>query len=240
MGQRLGQHFLRSGVILDRIAADACPEREPLVLEIGPGRGALTAKLIPRAERLIALEIDEPLVGPLRTQFPGAEILHADVLATDLGQWGPAVVAGNLPYYITSPILERIVALGPNCRRAVLMMQEEVARRVTAQPGSRDYGYLSVLVQSQADAAYRFRVPPGAFAPPPKVDSAVIRLVPRAERPPAGFLAFAAACFRQKRKTLRNNLASHYPGIIDRPESGLRAEQLSIPELEELYRTLIS
>jgi 16S rRNA (adenine1518-N6/adenine1519-N6)-dimethyltransferase len=117
-------------------------------------------------------------------------------------------------------------------------MQREVAERVCAPPGSRDYGYLSVATQSQAEATYLFTVPPGAFQPPPKVDSAVLRLIPREERPPARFLEFASAAFRQKRKTLRNNLSRNYPQIAEQPEAGLRAEQLGVPELLSLFTRL--
>jgi 16S rRNA (adenine1518-N6/adenine1519-N6)-dimethyltransferase len=240
LGRRLGQHFLHSDGILGRIAAEACPEREPLVVEIGPGRGALTAHLAERCGRLIAIELDAPLIDPLRGRFPAIEVVAADVLATDLGQWGEAVIAGSLPYYITSPILDQVTALGPLCRRAVFLVQKEVALRVAASPGTRDYGYVSVLVQARAEVSYRFTVPPGAFQPPPKVDSAVIRLTPRPAGPPAGFEPFAAACFRAKRKTLRNNLAALYPEIEGRPEARLRAEQLSVAELQSLYRSLIS
>lgn len=208
------------------------------MIEIGPGRGALTEHLAPLAERLVLIELDQPLIAPLRDRFPAAQVVAGDVLATDLAQWGPAAVVGNLPYYITSPIIERILAAGPACRWAVLMMQKEVAERVCARPGSRDYGYLSVATQSQAEVEYLFTVPPGAFQPPPKVDSAVIKMTPRAERPLPEFLSFAAAAFRQKRKTLRNNLLASYPAIADAPESQLRGEQLSVTELMALFERL--
>ena len=240
MGRRLGQHFLASSSVLGRIAEAACPAREARVLEIGAGRGALTAYLIDRCDHLIAIEMDPALTPALSARFPTAEIHTADVLEMDLGQWGEVVVVGNLPYYITSPILDRVTALGARCRRAVLMMQQEVAQRVVASPGNRDYGYLSVLVQSRACAEYCFPVPPGAFCPPPKVDSAVIRFTPRPQPPPPGFDAFVAACFRQKRKTLRNNLTRRFPAIADRPEARLRAEQLSCEKLLALYQSLVS
>jgi 16S rRNA (adenine1518-N6/adenine1519-N6)-dimethyltransferase len=240
LGRRLGQHFLRSQPILEKIARAACPEPEPLVIEIGPGQGALTALLVPRTQRLIAIEIDELLIAALTVRFPGVEVISADVLSVDLAQWGPAVIAGNLPYYITSPILSKILEAGFACRRAVLMMQREVAERLTAPPGTRDYGYLSVLVQSQSVTELLFRVPPGAFSPPPKVDSAVVALRPIAERPSREFLRFAAAAFRQKRKNLRNNLAALYPAITDMPEASHRAEQLSVAQLQNLHARLVS
>ena len=234
MGRRLGQHFLIKGSILERIAAAACPEREDLVIEIGPGRGALTEKLLKRAARVIAIELDSSLVEHLRSRYT-AEVVHSDVLAIDLAQWGPAVIAGNLPYYITSPILEKVLPL--DFRRAVFLMQKEVAERLVAQPGSRDYGYLTVQTAVYAQARLLFEVKPSAFHPPPKVDSAVVLLE---RRPPAlddvaGFLSFVSRSFRHKRKTIRNNL-SEVPGIEDWPEAGLRAEQIEIEQFVAMYQ----
>jgi 16S rRNA (adenine1518-N6/adenine1519-N6)-dimethyltransferase len=156
------------------------------------------------------------------------------------------VVAGNLPYYITSPILEAVFRLENNWVRAVFMVQAEVATRIAAGPGSRDYGYLSVLAQSHARATILFPVPRAAFRPPPKVDSAVVALEPRDAAADFGiedresFLKFAGACFRQKRKTLRNNLSSLFgKELLDSlPEGRLRAEQLGISELAALHRKL--
>lgn len=235
--------------MLERIAAAACPVPEPLVIEIGPGRGALTARLLPRCGRLIAIELDPPLTEHLRRRFAAAgrlEIVAADVLATDLAQWGEAVIAGNLPYYITSPILEKVLALGALVKRAVLLVQKEVAERLAAAPGGREYGFLSVRTQFLARVELLFTVPPAAFQPPPKVDSALVRLTPfpRAAElgiaDPGGFLDFAALCFRQKRKTLRNNLAGRYPSArVDAlPEARRRAEELPLEHLAELYRRL--
>ncbi len=241
-GRRLGQHFLTRRSYLDRIAAAACPEREPLIIEIGAGRGSLTEFLLERAERVIAIEIDPALAGRLRERFSGEPrltIVPADVLETDLAQWGPAAVAGNLPYYITSPILERIFALGGMLRRAVVLVQLEVARRLAARPGTRDYGFLTVETLAFTTPELLFRVPAAAFSPPPKVDSAVVRLTPHPPLvvDPAGFLEFAGRAFRHKRKTLRNNLAPFYGRHVDEwPEAGLRAEQLALEDLMRLYR----
>jgi 16S rRNA (adenine1518-N6/adenine1519-N6)-dimethyltransferase len=191
---------------------------------------------------VVAIEIDDALVPWLRQRFalPTVEIVHADVLATDLTQWGPAVITGNLPYYITSPILDKVLRTGAVIRRAVFMIQKEVADRITAKPGSRDYGYLTVVTGVFSSSRYLFTVPAAAFHPPPKVDSAVVLLdlkTPQAED--EKFLKFASLCFRQKRKTLRNNLTAQYAGISQQPESGLRAEQLSIAELRDLYARLV-
>jgi 16S rRNA (adenine1518-N6/adenine1519-N6)-dimethyltransferase len=248
-GRRFGQHFLIRQAILERIAAAACPEREPVVVEIGPGKGALTAPLLARAERVIAIEIDPAMVAALQARFAGQsrlEIVAGDVLGTDLSQWGPVAVAGNLPYYITSPILEQVLSLRELLRRAVFLVQKEVAARITAKPGSRDYGYLSVSTQLLAHATTLFLVPPSAFHPPPQVDSAVVLLEMRAASDRFGvedvraFLKFASRCFRQKRKMLRNNLAGEYlrERVDVLPEATLRAEQIPIERLAAIYRSL--
>lgn len=255
MGRRFGQHFLARKSILDRIAAAACPEQAPSVIEIGPGRGALTESLLERARKVIAIEIDPVLVHYLQQKFREQieagrlELLAADVLKIDLAELvapSRAVLAGNLPYYITSPILERVFALGDKWERAVFLVQAEVAARLAAVPGTRDYGYLSVLTQVHARPRILCDVPRTAFRPPPKVDSAVVLLEPcdaRADRGIAdreAFLRFASDCFRHKRKTLRNNLIARYGREkIDAAKVGkLRAEQLDVAELAELHRVL--
>ena len=239
--QKLGQHFLIRGSVLERIARAACPEPQPLVIEIGPGRGALTAKLVERAGRVIAIEIDHELAGYVRGRFAGdnrLEVIEADVLSVDLAQWGPAPIAGNLPYYISSPILAH--ALRPRPPRAVFLLQKEVAGRLVAQPGTRDYGYLTVATAVFARARMLCEVPPSAFRPPPKVHSAAVEFTPRtpAMSDAGSFLEFAAQCFRHKRKTIRNNLAVVYgKDVVESwPEAALRAEQLSLPQLEEMWR----
>jgi 16S rRNA (adenine1518-N6/adenine1519-N6)-dimethyltransferase len=245
MPRRLGQHFLIRRGILERLAAAACPEPEPLVIEIGPGRGALTEFLLARAGRVVAVELDSALAAGLREKFRSAgklEVVEKDVLKANLAGWGPAVIAGNLPYYITSPILEKIFAMGPLLRRAVLMVQKEVADRLTASPGTRDYGYLTVETNFFTAPEVLLKVPPSAFSPPPKVVSAAVLLTPL---PPGAwpaenaraFLEFAGRAFQHKRKTLRNNLAAYYGSSVSEwPEAGLRAEQLPIEKLVELYR----
>lgn len=215
------------------------------LIEIGPGKGALTSHLLPRCEQLIAIEIDAVLVQYLRQKFSGEPkltVVESDILKADLLAWGPSRVAGNLPYYITSPILERVLRAGLG---GVFLVQKEVAERITAIPGTRDYGYLSVLVNTYAIPKRLFDVPPSAFSPPPKVDSTVFSVTPRATPllpDSTAFLDFAQACFRYKRKTLRNNLE----GIVDSgrlraaPEAPKRAEQLSAEELLDLYNRLRS
>jgi 16S rRNA (adenine1518-N6/adenine1519-N6)-dimethyltransferase len=235
--QKLGQHFLIKGSVIERIAAAACPAREPLVIEIGPGRGALTEKLLKRADRVAAVEVDPYLVDRLRQKFPPVEVLQADVLQVDLAQWGRAPIAGNLPYYIASPIIEKVIRM--DVPRAVFLIQKEVAERVTAAPGSRDYGFLTVQTALFANARMLFEVKPSAFHPPPNVDSAVVLLEPHGRPVPDGLVDFVGLCFRQKRKTIRNNLAATYGSAVDSwPEASLRAEQIPVEGFAEMHRRL--
>lgn len=246
--QKLGQHFLSSTRVLDRIAAAACSAGTQQVIEIGPGQGALTELLLARADRVVALEMDPDLAQHLRERWPDQQRLYlveGNALNFDWTQWGPATLAGNLPYYIATVIISKYLANPGALTQAIFLIQKEVAERITAKPGTRDFGYLSVECQYRANVEYLFSVPPGAFRPPPKVDSAVIRVTPRPEAQCAEarpFLDFASACFRQKRKTLRNNLAEHYrkEQLEAMPELSKRAEQLGVAELLELFRKLSS
>lgn len=243
MGRKLGQHFLHQRAILARIADAVAAGSPGVVIEIGPGRGALTAFLLERAPRVIAIEVDAQLVRSLRERFADAShlsVVEADVLSIDLAQWGSATITGNLPYYITSPILERVLSLGRTLRQAVFLVQEEVADRLVAQPGSREYGFLTVRTRMVADAEKLFRVPPAAFRPPPKVHSALVRLTPHTPVAAPGLVEFVARCFRHKRKTLRNNLTGAYPShqVDTLPEASLRAEQLSLDEFRYLHQRL--
>jgi 16S rRNA (adenine1518-N6/adenine1519-N6)-dimethyltransferase len=243
--RRLGQHFLTRQDILERLAAAACGEHADRVIEIGPGKGALTGRLLSRTDELHAIELDDRLFAYVNQQFgtdPRFHAHQADVLSTDLSQWGGAVIAGNLPYYITSPIIEKFVLLDSRFPSAVFLMQREVADRVAASPPSRDYGFLSVQTQLFCEVERVCEVPPSAFSPPPKVDSAAIKLIRRANSPDnvPSLLKFVGRCFAHKRKTLRNNLRPFYdPKVVDElPESGLRAEQLTISQFIDLHQRL--
>lgn len=237
-GQKLGQHFLVQTKTLIRIAKAACGDGVERVIEIGPGKGALTEYLIPLAGETIAIELDPALAANLRERFGASlQLLEANALHVDFTRWGAGVLAGNLPYYAATAMITAYLRKPGELRHAVFLIQKEVAERMTAAPGQKDYGSLSVACQFLAKCEYLFTVKPGAFQPPPKVDSAVIRFTPR----PAdvedveGFLSFATACFRQKRKMLRNNLSGQYE-IQGEHDLSLRAEQLAIPQLLALFR----
>ena len=246
MPRKLGQHFLVRDSILERLAVAACRDHTPRVIEIGPGRGALTRHLLPRTDELHALEVDPSLARYLKSKFAAQPKLHVhqcDVLASDLTQWGPAVIAGNLPYYITSPIIEKFLALDARFPLAVFLMQREVADRLLAQPGTRAYGYLTVAARLICHLQLVLQVPASAFVPPPKVDSTAVQFIRKPEIPAAlpHLLAFIGRCFAQKRKTLRNNLRPLYGAIVDSlPEAPLRAEQLTVPQFISLHARLSS
>ena len=256
---KLGQNFLADESAARRIVDALGDVRSRTVVEIGPGHGAITALLAPRAGRLICVELDRSLAAELRFRFRGSsnvEIVESDILVVDLSalQQENAMlqVVGNLPYYITSDILLHLCAHAAAIDTAVIMMQREVADRVAAAPGSRDYGVLSVSVQRHADASPLFTLPPSAFSPPPEVFSTVLHLQMRDRSPDLGEIDDAAfthllrAAFAQKRKTLSNNLRSagysaaqiraacHRAEVV--PE--LRAEALSLTEFAALYHAL--
>lgn len=260
---RLGQHFLQSPAILDRIAGEVrAAAASDLVIEIGAGPGTLTGRLLALGRRVVAIEIDPRLAATLRARHAGdprLELLEADVLELDLGRLiaertaGAAVVTGNLPYYITSPILRRIFDAAGRVSQSVFLMQKEVAARIVAPPGTRDFGYLSVLCQTHSRPELLFTVPPGAFRPAPKVVSALVRLSIESRLAAWGvtdrraFLDFAQLCFRQKRKTLLNNLEGRFglkgsgkERLAGLPELRLRAEQLGPERLAALWLSLSS
>jgi len=247
--RKLGQHFLASAKALEIIADAACGQHPPLAVEIGPGRGALTERLLFRAKHVVAIELDHELARHLLGRWfrdPRIEIVEADAMHVDWTRWGPGIIVGNLPYYVATAIISRYLRSPGELSHGVFLIQKEVAERITAPPGSREYGYLSVECQFLAATEYLHTVPPGAFRPPPQVDSAVVRLTPRRPDPlftesfSKDFLGFVSACFRQKRKTLRNNLSSLYrrEALSDMPELSIRAEELSVAQFLDLYGKL--
>ncbi|HET8648261.1 MAG TPA: 16S rRNA (adenine(1518)-N(6)/adenine(1519)-N(6))-dimethyltransferase RsmA [Vicinamibacteria bacterium] len=250
MPRRLGQHFLRREWV-ERLLRVVDPAAHEVFLEIGPGAGALTLPLAARAARVVAVEIDGTLAARLRERAPAnVEVVRADALAVDLGALVPpgARVVGNLPYYISSPLLRRFLDLRGRVRDVHVLLQEEVARRVASPPGSREYGILSVLYALWCETDIALRVPPGAFAPPPKVRSALLRARlrerPRAEVPdPEGFHRLLEAAFARRRRTLENNLQDSYLNLKENLrllniEGSRRAETLSVEEFARLANTL--
>jgi len=266
---KLGQHFLASEDSARRIVGALGDTSQNTVLEIGPGRGILTSLLAKRTRRLIAVELDRVLAAQLRLKFGMArnvEIIEADILAIDfdslfgpkpgLGRPGieikpqPVKVVGNLPYYITSDILLRLFAYSRYFESIVIMVQREVAERIAAEPGGREYGMLSATAQLYSRVENLFTLPPGAFVPPPKVHSSVLRLTidPQQGRLGVagdGFIDFLRLSFGQKRKTLWNNLRGKYEeSALKRAlaaanvKATARAETLSLEESAAVYRAL--
>ena len=248
--RRLGQHFLRAASV-ERLIATIAPRADETFLEIGPGAGALTLPLASAAGRVVAVELDGSLAERLRERAPANDtIVHGDALHEDLASLvAPgARLVGNLPYYVSSPLLRRFLGLREHVRDVHVMLQEEVARRVASPPGSKEYGILSVLYAVWADVDIPLRFGPGAFDPPPKVSSAVLRArfrtTPRAEVPdPQAFERLLKAAFGRRRRTLENNLQDSYPNLKEnlrllKIEGSRRAETLSVVEFAGLARAL--
>jgi 16S rRNA (adenine1518-N6/adenine1519-N6)-dimethyltransferase len=234
--RRFGQHFLSDPRILGRIADALVLGPADTVLEIGPGPGGLTAALAARAEQVIAIEKDRDLVPALRARFPGVTIVEGDALDLDWHALVPAAgaaeikIAGNIPYNITSPLIDKAL-LPPRPAVIVFLVQKEVAERVTAAPGTPEYGALTVGVQAVARAERLFTVPAGAFHPRPKVDSAVLRLTPVAEPlvpdpERAGFRRLVVGLFGFRRKQLLRALRELTAWDVDRTAAVLRRAEL--------------
>jgi 16S rRNA (adenine1518-N6/adenine1519-N6)-dimethyltransferase len=252
MPRRLGQHFLRPASV-ERLLRVIAPDPGDVFLEIGPGTGALTLPLAGRCARVVAVELDAELARRLKDRAPAnVEIVTADALAVDLRSLVPAGsrLAGNLPYYVSSPLLRRFLALRGHVRDLHVMLQDEVARRVASPPGSKEYGIVSVLYALWTDTDIPARFPPGSFAPPPRVASAVLRArfreAPRAEvADAAGFERFLQKAFARRRRTLENNLEDSYPHLKEyfrslNLEGSRRAETLSVVEFAAIWRAVTS
>lgn len=266
---KLGQHFLVSESAALRIVEALGDVSRTTVLEIGPGRGALTEILSQKAQRLIAIELDRVLSAQLRMNLaaqPNVEIIEGDIMKLELDTvFGPkpgtlrpglnfspepARVVGNLPYYITSDILLRLFEYRRYFSTIVIMVQKEVADRLAASPGSRDYGLLSATAQLYGQIEKLFTLPPAAFSPPPKVHSSVVRITinPKLESlgvPEAEFISFLKLSFGQKRKTLWNNLKTRYHEdelrsamAKSRVKPAIRAEALPLERSAALFRAL--
>ena len=249
--KRFGQNFLADPHYVARIIDAVDPKPGDNVVEIGPGLAALTGALIERAGRISAIEIDRDLASRLRERFPAGRLaLHeTDALALDFAMLGDDLrVVGNLPYNISSPLLFHLASYESRLRDIHVMLQREVVARMTAVPGTSDYGRLSVMLQARFGMTRLFTVPAGAFRPAPTVESAVARLIPLGgAKPPiadeALFSRIVAAAFGQRRKTLRNALSSladestlHQAGI----DPAARGETLSVDAFVRLANTIAS
>ena len=247
--KRFGQNFLHDQNIIAQIVAAIAPQTSDRLIEIGPGQGALTTPLIQHTGKLEVVELDRDLIPRLEEMFAdkGELIIHnQDVLKFDFAQLTHEEkslrIVGNLPYNISTPLLFHLISFQHLIQDMHFMLQKEVVDRICAQPSSKDYGRLSVMMQYYCHTEYLFKVSPGAFNPPPKVDSAIIRLVPRdlselnADNKKA-LSTIVQASFAQRRKTLRNNLKKHITednikslGI----DPGCRAETLHLADFVKL------
>jgi 16S rRNA (adenine1518-N6/adenine1519-N6)-dimethyltransferase len=250
----LGQHFLKDDNVARKIAGAIDPQPGEVMVEIGPGEGALTRYLVRKGCRLVAVELDDRVIEGLRLQFGGEgfELIHADILETDLSvlaaRYGERLrIAGNIPYNITSPILFHVLEHRAAVRDLTIMMQREVAVRLASGPGGREYGIPAVLFGLFADITPLFDVAPGSFVPPPAVVSSVLsmRMLPQpryAVEDEAYFRALVRSVFGHRRKTLRNTLKA-FLGTAELPaglpvDTGRRPEELSIEEFVNLSNVL--
>lgn len=249
----LGQNFLRDSSFVERIVNALNPGDADIVFEIGPGQGALTSQLVERAGRVIAVEFDRDMIALLSESFRAAEnfeLIKADALNVDFSSLlgnstEKAKLVANLPYNISTPILQRLIDQRETFSEIVLMFQREVVERITAPPGGKERGFLSVLVENAFETEYLFDVPPGAFQPVPKVWSGVVRLRPKpivlTDYPL--FRKIVSASFAQKRKTILNNLKQTTENANEvlleaRINPTRRAETLTLEEWWTLTRTI--
>jgi 16S rRNA (adenine1518-N6/adenine1519-N6)-dimethyltransferase len=257
--KRFGQHFLRDTGVIERIIRWIQPASRDVFIEIGAGTGSLSAHLAPAVARLLAIEIDIDCIRKLEKvlePFKSAQIIPGDILQLDLREISESQlnhgqslrIAGNLPYNIATAIIEKLLHDGSPIQDIYFMVQLEVAQRICAQPGSRQYGFLSVACQHRADVKMGFKVSPACFVPRPQVSSAMISLIPRQSgltpECEAGFEAIVKAAFSYRRKTLANSLSrnsgfrSATQALLNRAgiDGSRRAEDLSLQEYERLAR----
>jgi 16S rRNA (adenine1518-N6/adenine1519-N6)-dimethyltransferase len=250
--RRFGQNFLVSPGIIHRIVEAIGPRPGETLVEIGPGLGAITEPLLQRIDHLHVVEIDRDLIARLRGRFPPERLtIHeGDALAFDFGVLkgqGPLKIVGNLPYNISSPLLFHLVAFAPMVHDMHFMLQKEVVDRMVAEPGSKDFGRLSVMLQYHYHLERMFLVPPGAFNPPPKVDSAIVRMIPKevgageAAQDHPLFARVVTAAFSQRRKMLRNTLRE-FIGEAELAALGItptaRAEDIAVADYVRLANAL--
>jgi 16S rRNA (adenine1518-N6/adenine1519-N6)-dimethyltransferase len=237
--KRFGQHFLVDPSVIDRIVAAIDPRPGDALVEIGPGRGALTTPLVERCERLTVVELDRDLAARLRRN-PRLEVVEADVLTVDVAALArspgaPLRVVGNLPYNISTPILFHLLESADTIADQHFMLQKEVVARMAAGPGGKDFGRLTVMLQWRYDIEALFDVPPEAFEPPPRVDSAVLRMTPRREPAavdPALLREIVTVGFSQRRKLLRHTLGRWFKarGSAQSFDLQRRAEEVPVAE----------
>ncbi|MBI5781814.1 MAG: 16S rRNA (adenine(1518)-N(6)/adenine(1519)-N(6))-dimethyltransferase RsmA [Rhodocyclales bacterium] len=248
--KRFGQNFLRDPNIIRRIVAAIDPKPGEHLVEIGPGLGALTEPLIEAAGYLTAIELDRDLAARLRERFPHERLrlIEGDALRFDFATLpAPLRVVGNLPYNVSTPLLFHLAAYAERLTDMTFMLQKEVVDRMAAQPGSADYGRLSVMLQLRFAVRKCFDVPPGAFVPAPKVTSSIVRITPL----PAGahaladaelFTRLVTAAFNQRRKTLRNALKALLPEqnlfLQAEIDPNARAETLAVEDFVRLANAL--
>jgi 16S rRNA (adenine1518-N6/adenine1519-N6)-dimethyltransferase len=257
--KRFGQHFLRDTGVIDRISRLILPSADDVFLDIGAGDGALSLRLAPEAAQLLAIEIDADCIPNLEealAPYPSATVIAGDILQLKLEELlSPQLlpdkklrIAGNLPYNISTAIIEKMLHAALPIADMTFMVQLEVAERITAMPGTRDYGYFSVDCRHHADVRFAFKVSPACFVPRPKVGSAMVTFRPKpsplAPELESDFEAICKAAFSYRRKTLENSLSRHpvfgKTAALLLKNAGIdgsrRAEQLSVAEYEDLAR----
>jgi 16S rRNA (adenine1518-N6/adenine1519-N6)-dimethyltransferase len=250
--KRFGQNFLQDDNILNKIVKEINPQPDDLIIEIGPGYGALTQKLLSATENLIAVEIDNELAEELKEKFPQLHIINDDFLETDLSTLSQSEkklrIVGNIPYNITSPILFKLIENNKLIKDAVFMVQLEVAKRMTANKGTKDYGILAVLLKYFTGTELCFKISPNVFYPKPKVYSALVHIrfneMEQQEEEQKLFTDIVKAAFGNRRKILKNSLSNSIFHKIDFSNSGidlsLRAENLSVADFMQLTKYVLN